>query len=414
MSDIVLTRTGWIPRVVRDGDGLRLQLGAGANANHDPRTFSFPISKAHLDVLRDDLARHLLLWVAVLPLCSAAGTEGPLDEDAAVALLDPILLGSPAEVDAFLRDVPTELITLVRYGADIALMERGQLVESLHAATEEADIQRAQTYVANRQRAKRGVVLAPLDEAVLKYVGHYIHGSTRPGRNPDAVDPELLPEVLAVVATAEQAAEGLEIHRDPRRGKHATDKQDWKRMTTAVEEALGRDHGRLAADAVRSVAFLICSEAADRTKNSPEPDRVVGPGAKTALTFTDEDGGDEQEWRANDSTQGAAAAFWAFVTEHSGNDVFTVEDKNLGEGVQVHFYADTAARVTTAVPGRNGAEPQYRVEYALVDGMSGYRALLDTFVGGGCAALDPHGPWMLDPEELERARKGRDLGKSRP
>ncbi|MFE9743190.1 DUF6357 family protein, partial [Streptomyces sp. NPDC006477] len=83
MSDIVFTRTsGWIPNVIREDGELKLTLGAGADANHEPRTFTFSISEAHLAVIREDLARHLLLWSAVLPLCDAAGTRGRLDENA--------------------------------------------------------------------------------------------------------------------------------------------------------------------------------------------------------------------------------------------------------------------------------------------------------------------------------------------
>lgn len=107
MRDIVFTRmSGWIPNVIREDGGLKLMLGAGADANHEPRTFTFPIGEAHRAVIQEDLARHLLLWSAVLPLCDAAGTRGQLDEDSAVALLDPILLSAPSEVDALFRRIP--------------------------------------------------------------------------------------------------------------------------------------------------------------------------------------------------------------------------------------------------------------------------------------------------------------------
>lgn len=106
MKDIVFTRnSGWIPKVIREDGRLKLMLGAGADANHDPRTFTFSISEAHLAVIREDLARHLLLWSAVLPLCDDAGTRGRLDENAAVALLDPILLAAPADVDALFQRI---------------------------------------------------------------------------------------------------------------------------------------------------------------------------------------------------------------------------------------------------------------------------------------------------------------------
>ncbi|EDX20473.1 hypothetical protein SSAG_00264 [Streptomyces sp. Mg1] len=123
---MVFTRnSGWIPNVIREDGELKLTLGAGADANHDPRTFTFSISEAHLAVIREDLARHLLLWSAVLPLCDDAGTRGRLDENAAVALLDPILLAAPADTDALFQRIRWDRSRLISHGADIGLLERG-------------------------------------------------------------------------------------------------------------------------------------------------------------------------------------------------------------------------------------------------------------------------------------------------
>ncbi|RLV71143.1 CchlT [Streptomyces sp. CBMAI 2042] len=417
MSDIVFTRlSGWIPTVIREDGELKLMLGAGADANHEPRTFTFPIGEAHLAVIQEDLTRHLLLWSAVLPLCDAAGTRGSLDENAAVALLDPILLSAPADVDALFRRIPWDRGRLIAHGAGIDLLERGQVCAALRTATETSDAKRAQEYHANRRRAERGTVLGPLDAAILRYTGQYLHGSTLPKRTPDAVDPALLPEVVRVVATAEQACAGMRIGRDPRRGKRATDKRAWERMAAAVETAVRRAHAGLADDAVRSVSFLMCSEAAARSKGAPMEDdeeaagdhaETGGRARKTALSFTD-DKGVEKKWRQG-GPRSAGAEFWEFVADRSAsdNEVFTIEDEEMGEGVQLHFYADSIARVTTVREGRGGAEPEYRVEYGLVDGMDGYRKLVSTFTLGGCAALDRHGPWMSDVAEFERARRRR-------
>ncbi|MFF3997358.1 DUF6357 family protein [Streptomyces cyaneofuscatus] len=417
MSDIVFSRrSGWIPNVIREDGELKLMLGAGADANHDPRTFTFPIGEAHLAVIQEDLARHLLLWSAVLPLCDAAGTRGRLDENAAVALLDPILLSAPADVDALFRRIPWDRGRLIAHGAGIDLLERGQVCAALRTATETSDGRRAQEYHANRRRAERGTVLGPLDAAILRYTGQYLHGSTLPKRTPEAVDPALLPEVVRVVATAEQACAGMRIGRDPRRGKRATDKRAWERMAAAVETAVRRAHAGLTDDAVRSVSFLMCSEAAARSKGAPMEDDEEAAGdhadtggraRKTALSFTD-DKGVEKKWRQG-GPRSAGAEFWEFVGDRSAsdNEVFTIEDEEMGEGVQLHFYADSIARVTTVREGRGGSEPEYRVEYGLVDGMDGYRKLVSTFVLGGCAALDRHGPWMSDVAEFERARRRR-------
>ncbi|PWK64433.1 hypothetical protein BCL76_11577 [Streptomyces sp. CG 926] len=418
MKDIVFTRmSGWIPNVIREDGELKLMLGAGADANHEPRTFTFPIGEAHLAVIREDLARHLLLWSAVLPLCDAAGTRGRLDEDAAVALLDPILLAEPADVDALFRRIRWNSSRLVAHGADTGLLERGQVCAAMRAATETSNGQRAQEYYADRRRAERGTVLGPLDAAILKYTGQYLHGATVPRRTPDAVDPALLPEVMRVIATAEQACAGMRIGRDPRRGRRATDKRDWSRMEATVEAAVRRAHPELVDDAVRTVGFLMCSEAAHRSRNTPLEDDEEAAGhhpdsggstSRTALSFTD-DKGAEKKW-LRDGPRTATAEFWEFVGERSAadNEVFTIEDEEMGEGIQLHFYADSIARITTLRQGEGGADPEYRVEYGLVDGIGGYRNLVSAFVRGGYAALEQHGPWMSDVAEFERARRRRD------
>lgn len=415
MNDMVFTRrSGWIPNVVRDGGALKLMLGAGADANHEPRTFTFPVEEAHLAVIREDLGRHLLLWSAVLPLCDAAGTRGRLDEGAAVALLDPILLSSPADVDALFRRIPWDRGRLVAHGADIGLLESGEVCAAMRTATETADAKRAQEYRADRRRAERGAVLGPLDAALLRYTGQYLHGATVPRRLPDAVDPALLPEVMRVIATADQASAGMRIGRDPRRGKRATDKDDWNRLAAAIEAAVRRAHPALADDAVRTVSFLMCSEAAGRSRSTPAEDEEEAAGGsadaggrarKTALSFTD-DKGVEKKWLSG-GPRTATAEFWEFVGDRSAadNEVFTIEDEAMGEGIQLHFYADSIARVTTVRAGVGGADPEYRVEYSLVDGIGGYRKLVGAFARGGCAALGPHGRWMPDVAEFERARR---------
>ncbi|GGY39511.1 hypothetical protein GCM10010363_20430 [Streptomyces omiyaensis] len=411
MRDVVFTRgSGWIPIVTREDGGPRLTLGAGADANHEPRTFAFPIREDHLAVIREDLARHLLLWSAVLPLCDDAGTRGRLDEDAAVALLDPVLLLPPADVDALFRRIRWDRDRLVAHGADVALLERGRVCAAMRTATETPDEKRAQEHRAVRRRAERGVVLGPLDTAILKYTGRYLHGGTVPGRRPHAVDPALLPEVMRVVATAERACTGMRIGLDPRRGRRATDKRAWDRMAAAVDAAVRRAHPGLADDAVRTVGFLMCSEAAARSRNTPaeeDEETAADRAGATALSFTD-DKGAEGKWRRG-GPRTAAAEFWEFVADRSAadNEVFTIEDEERGEGIQLHFYADSVARITTVRKGGAGSDPEYRVEYGLVDGIEGYREVVGAFARGGCAALDRHGPWTPDVEEFERARRRR-------
>lgn len=309
---------------------------------------------------------------------------------------------------------------LISHGADIDLLERGQVCAAMRSATERSDAKRTQKYHADRRRAERGQVLGILDAALLMYTGQYLHGATIPKRLPDAVDPALLPEVMRVIATAEQACAGLRIGRDPRRGKRGTDKRDWERMAATVEVAVRGVYPELVDDAVQTVSFLMCSEAVDRTRSAPMDDdeEAVGDRAesggsarKTSLLFTD-DKDAEKKWLRSQSRT-ATAEFWEFVGDHyaGDNEVFTIEDEAMGEGLQFHFYADSIARITTARKGEGGSDPEYRVEYSLVDGMGGYRKLLSAFVRGGCAALDEHGSWMSDAADLERARRRRDAAR---
>ncbi|MBE1576059.1 hypothetical protein H4W30_003106 [Amycolatopsis roodepoortensis] len=218
MTEVLFVRENpWMPRVIRADGEFRLELDAGANANHDPRSLDFPVSEAHLGVIRDDLTRHLLLWSAILPLCEAAGIRGPLDEPAAVALLDPILFGAPSDVESLFRGIRWDERRLVAQGADVELLERGQLFEALRSASAWSDWSLVHEYDTNRRRAR----LAPLDKALLKYL-----------RAPGAVDPALLPEVQRVIATAEEASAGIRIARDRRRGEHAVNQRDWRRPAT--------------------------------------------------------------------------------------------------------------------------------------------------------------------------------------
>lgn len=409
MSSVEFARENrWLPRVLRQDGELALEVVGGADALHDPRVFTFPVGEAHLAVLRDDLARHLILLSALLPLCHAAGVSGPLDAKAAVGLLDPILLADPDDVDAFLDRAGYDRVQLVAYGADADLLDGGRVFASMGAAREAADWSRAQEYQADRDRARRGVTLSPLDAAILKYTGQYLHGSTIPRRNPQAVDPELLPEVLAVIGAAERACAGMAIARDPRRGRTGTDKQDWHRMEEAARAAVRGAHPGLADDAVHTVSFLICSEAAADARKWPfdaEADRLA---AARPLAFSD-DKDAEQAWIPG-APRAAAEEFWEFVAERygSGNQVFTIEDEALGEGVQLFFYADAIARITTVTPEHGETKAVYRVEYSLVDDLGHFRALVRGFAEGGCAALDGLGRWMSGPDELEQARRRRD------
>jgi hypothetical protein len=410
-SEVVFDRrNGWLPKVIREEGELRLRFAGGADALHDPREFRIPLREDHLAVIRADLARHLILHSALQPLCRAAGTTGPLDEDAAVALLHPILLGTPSEVDVFLGRTPWDWATLAAYGADPDLLDDGQVVAALVDPREQPDWQRVRRLLADRERTRNGVQLSPLDGAVLEYTGQYVHASTIPRRLPDAVDPPLLPRVLEVIATAEEATAGLRIARDARRGVRGTDTADWTRMQDAVDAALRRAHPQLADAAARSVSFLVCSEAARRARDEPFDPEAVGlqgtvPPRELVLS---DDTGVEQVWPP-DAASSAVEAVWSFVAAHVGpeNEIFSVEDRAGDQGIQLQLYASSLARVRAREEAeRDGASVSW-VEYGLAEDLAHYRALVRAFVAGGYDALDALTRWYADHDAFEEARAAR-------
>lgn len=61
----------------------------------------------------------MLLQAVLLPLCYEAGIREDWDEQAAAALLDPILLSSPEEIDATMRGLHVDRRSLVAHRASI-------------------------------------------------------------------------------------------------------------------------------------------------------------------------------------------------------------------------------------------------------------------------------------------------------
>lgn len=268
-DEIVLRRPGWIPNVIRKNGVLHLELGAGADANHEPRTFSFPINEDHFTVLKNDLVRSLLLWMAILPLCTEAGTDNPLNDEAAVALLDPILFGSEHEVESLFIENNWNTQGLIAYNADATLLNQGKLFAALQKVTEEADQQRAAEYAANKERASREVVLSELDEAILRYTGQFLYRSGIPARKPDEVTPDLLSQVLEVITLAEKAADGTEFSPNPLKDQpYRIKKEEWNALSNKVAQALTTTYPSLTSDAINSISNLLCSEAFARARKA--------------------------------------------------------------------------------------------------------------------------------------------------
>ena len=262
--------TGLTVLSAEDG-GLLLRLRGGADALGDAREFTLPLEDRHLAVLRDDLQRQVLLVGTLLTQCDAAGSRGPLDQRAAVPLLDPLLFGERSEIDARCRGDHHVEQQVVAFGGDTELLDRGEVFAASRTVTETSDWNRVRLHEAHRERAARGVVLGALDTAVLQYTGRYLGRSERPLRDPDAVDPVLLPQVLRVIATAERARGARRIDPVPRRG--LLDVTGWqrRRLTRVVRAAVRRAHPELVDDAVRAVCQLMATEAGESSRRPPPP-----------------------------------------------------------------------------------------------------------------------------------------------
>ncbi|MBO9706496.1 MAG: hypothetical protein J7474_13445 [Arthrobacter sp.] len=259
---VVFSRDPWMPTAIRAGEVLSLRIVGGANANHDPREFTIPLTEEQLAALEKDLPRHLLLWSAFLPLCYDSGIRGPLNTRAATALLDPILFGTPQEITALFRRIRWDKRQLVARGADIPLLERGKVFDAVQTATQYSDWDRMWEYDADQRRAERGVRLGPLDAALLRYTGRYAQGGKSPDRRPSAVDPALLPQVLEVIAVAEHATAGMPMSPGWGEGERRERKrQEWNRVKEVAQLAVRAAYPELVDDAVETVSFLICSEA---------------------------------------------------------------------------------------------------------------------------------------------------------
>lgn len=150
MSETVFHRGGWHPRVIRDEGVFWLEIAGGADALGDARWFTVQLTEDHVTAIQDSLPRQWMLYSALQPLCDAAGVQGPLDERAAKAFLDPILFGSQTEVDALFRRIRWHKRLLISHGASVELLDRGQVFDASWSATEERDWERVRQYEANR------------------------------------------------------------------------------------------------------------------------------------------------------------------------------------------------------------------------------------------------------------------------
>lgn len=393
------------PRALRAGDQLLLEIVGGTGPDrHAPRTFTIPIQPSHLTVLREDLARHLIAWSVLSQLCIDAGPTKPLDELAAFGILDTILLG-PQHVDEFLSHTTFDRALLARHGADFDLLERGQVMDAMRNPDPNPDYERAQNYMADRERTKRGVSLSALDTAVLRFTGQYLHRSGRPHRDRKAVKPGLRPEVNDIIAAAEQACAGMTIARDPRKGTGGTDTRDWQRIQDTVGKALHRTHPKLGSDAVTAIARLLCTEAAKLARKGPfEPDAAAMADSTRVLTFND-NRDVTMTWRPG-AARPAIEEFWQFVAARADAGVTDVEleDEAAGESIVLMSSRDLVVRVRTISPGDADNEPALHMEYGSVTELSDYRKLVHDFIDGGYSALDQYTQWFPSYDALAQAR----------
>lgn len=264
-----LPDTPWAPRVIKHDGGLKIEIGVDFNRGYDIREFLFPITDEHLEVIRTNLARHLLLWCVLEQLCAQAGLkdrQGKPNKKNARRAIDLVLLGPEGEVEEYFthEQVPTRM--LIAHGANAQKLEKGVLFAAFKeglTATGNWDL--VWEYEINRDRARRGVHLSEFDVVVLKYLNKYLHMGALSSRRPDAIDPDMLPRVLEVIETAERACAGIELPADKPYPDPAWSK-GWDEIDAAVRHGLEKAYPDLSEDTVSAISFLMGSEAADRAR----------------------------------------------------------------------------------------------------------------------------------------------------
>ncbi len=264
-----LPGTTWAPRVIEQDGELKIEIGVDFNRGYDIREFLFAITDEHLEVIRTNLSRHLLLWCVLEQLCERAGSKdrhGKPNKKKARRAIDLVLLGSEAEVEKYFahEQVPTRM--LIAHGANAQKLEKGTLFAAFkNGLTATGNWDLVSEYEINRDRARRGVRLSEFDVVVLRYLNKYLHMGALPSRRPDAVDPARLPSVLEVIGVAERACAGIELPADKPYPDPAWSK-GWDEIDSAVRHGLQEAYPDLSEDTVRAISFLMGSEAADRAR----------------------------------------------------------------------------------------------------------------------------------------------------
>ena len=268
-TEILFTGGAWLPQVTVRGGRLHLDIVGGADALHDPREFTIPCEQRHLDAVRESPARLVLLQSAFAPLCERAGIRGPLPDQAAKSLLDPILCRPEAEVNAFMARTKHSTDVLIAYGANLDHLRNHRFVKALQHVREHPDWKRVDAERAQRQRAEQGVVLGRLDTAVLQFTGRLVHGTTLPRRDLQAVKPAQRAKVLQVIEVAEQASSSMRVRKDPpivAADERPPSWDDQRAIREKVSASLLRAYPHLAQDAVDAVAALMALEARQRSQ----------------------------------------------------------------------------------------------------------------------------------------------------
>lgn len=266
-----LPDTPWAPRVVRIQDELNIEIGIDFNRGYDIREFLFSITEEHLEVIRTNLIRHLLLWCVLEQLCLKAGMHNRQDKPnkkKTQEVINLVLLGTEPGIEKYFiaEQVPTRM--LIAHGANAHKLEEGKIFTAFEdGVTSTGNWDLVWEYEINHDRARRGVHLSAFDVVMLKYLNKYLHMGTLPSRRPDAINPSELPEVLKVIEVAERACDGIELPAD----KQYPDPEwsaGWRTIEEAVRRGLSREYPDLSEDTVNAICFLMGSEAADRVRRA--------------------------------------------------------------------------------------------------------------------------------------------------
>lgn len=223
MSEVVFgPDLPWGPSVVREDGELRLRFATYASDADRVGEFSWPVREEHLEVLRGDRLRGMLMGLVLAARCHHRWeddlTRMP-DPRRVAEVLDKSLLGSEDELVAWLGETRWSREGFLRGCALEGFTDEGRALVD---------------------RVQQGPT--DLDRALVAYCGGEVRAGKKARRTQEAVPEEIVPELLQVIRSVEwRVSRGMPTsRREWDRGVEGAFTSMWPGFTSEARQAVGR------------------------------------------------------------------------------------------------------------------------------------------------------------------------------